>query len=90
MEWANSHLPARLQIRDAITFFGGLTLLRLAESVKGEQASPVPDRAFPSGPTDAKPDELFHLLDFLLRSGVKMRGMSINDIWDEETKFWSC
>ena len=81
MEWANSHLPARLQIHDATTFFGGLALLRLAESIKGEQASPpVPDRAFPSGPTDDKPDGLFHLLDFLLGSGVKMGSVSINDI----------
>ena len=81
MEWANSHLPARLQIHDGATFFGGLALLRLAESIKGEQASPpVPDRAFPSGPTDAKLDGLFHLLDFLLGSGVKMGSVSINDI----------
>ena len=81
MEWANSHLPARLQIHDATTFFGGLALLRLAESIKGEQASPpVPNRSFPSGPTDAKPDGLFHLLDFLLGSGVKMGSVSINDI----------
>ena len=68
MEWANSHLPARLQIHDATTFFGGLALLRFAESNKLLLLS----CAFPSIPTDALPDGLFHLLDFLLGSDVKI------------------
>ncbi|KAF9069085.1 hypothetical protein BDP27DRAFT_1325996 [Rhodocollybia butyracea] len=63
---------------------GGLTLLRLAESIKGRPSSPpVPDSAFPS-PTDPsssdKLDGLFRLFDFLLDNDVKMGSVSINDV----------
>jgi hypothetical protein len=63
------------------SLFGGLALLRLAESIKGRPASPpVPDSAFPSSPSDDKLDGLFALFDFLLANEVKMGLVSINDI----------
>lgn len=82
VEWANSHLSASLQVEDpTVSFFGGLALLRLAESIKGRPSSPpVPDSAFPVGPTDDKLDGLFRLFDFLLDNDVKMGSVSINDI----------
>ncbi|EDR12680.1 uncharacterized protein LACBIDRAFT_292707 [Laccaria bicolor S238N-H82] len=82
VEWANSHLSASLQLEDpTVSFFGGLALLRLAESIKGRPSSPpVPDSAFPVGPTDDKLDGLFRLFDFLLDNDVKMGSVSINDI----------
>lgn len=61
--------------------FSGLALLRIAESVRGKPASPpVPDSAFPSGPSDDKLDGLFRLFDFLLDNDVKMGSVSINDV----------
>ena len=82
VEWANSHLSASLQVEDpTVSFFGGLAILRLAESIKGRPSSPpVPDSAFPIGPMDDKLDGLFRLFDFLLDNDVKMGSVSINDI----------
>ena len=82
VEWANSHLSASLQVEDPTgSFFGGLAILRLAESIKGRPSSPpVPDSAFPTGPMDDKLDGLFRLFDFLLDNDVKMGSVSINDI----------
>ena len=80
VRWANSHLPLSLQFSD-LTSCGGLTLLRLAEAIKGSASSPpVPDSAFPSGPNDEKLDGLFRLFDFLLDNDVKMGSVSINDV----------
>jgi hypothetical protein len=75
-------LPPQLQIRDTSgSLCSGLTLLRLAEAIKGKPASPpVPDRAFPSGPDDDKLDGLFCLFDFLLDNDVKVGSVSIQDI----------
>ncbi|KAG5635290.1 hypothetical protein H0H81_011818 [Sphagnurus paluster] len=82
IEWANSHLPLSLQIKDPTgSVCGGLSLLRIAESVKGRPMSPsVPDSAFPQSPTDDKLDGLFQLFDFLLDNDVKMGSVSINDV----------
>ncbi|PIL37615.1 hypothetical protein GSI_01309 [Ganoderma sinense ZZ0214-1] len=82
IEWANSHLPSNLQMKDpAGQLCGGLALLRLAEDIKGKPASPpVPDSAFPTGPYDDKLDGLFRLFDYLLDNDVKMGSVSINDI----------
>ncbi|KAL6307047.1 hypothetical protein BKA93DRAFT_770292 [Sparassis latifolia] len=82
MDWANSRLPDSLQISNpAGPLYGGLAILRLAESIKGKASSPpVPDSAFPSGPNDDKLDGLFRLFDFLLDNDVKMGAVSINDI----------
>lgn len=82
IEWANSHLPRPLQITDTTgSVCGGLTLLRLAEDIKGSPSSPpVPDSAFPSSLTDERLDGLFRLFDFLLDNDVKMGSVSINDI----------
>ncbi|KAL1940059.1 hypothetical protein VTO73DRAFT_9394 [Trametes versicolor] len=82
IEWANSHLPGQLQIKDASgSLCGGLALLRLAEDIKGKASSPpVPDSSFPSGPNDDKLDGLFRLFDYLLDNDVKMGTVSINDI----------
>jgi hypothetical protein len=82
IEWANSHLPLALQIKDTSgALCGGLTLLRLAEAIRGKPASPpVPDSAFPTGPQDDKLDGLFRLFDFLLDNDVKMGTVSINDV----------
>lgn len=82
VEWTNSHLPRSLHISGGPgPICGGLTLLRLAEDVKGKPASPpVPDSAFPSGPDDDKLDGLFRLFDFLLDNDIKMGAVSINDI----------
>ncbi|TFK94901.1 hypothetical protein K466DRAFT_579615 [Polyporus arcularius HHB13444] len=82
IEWANSHLPRNLRIKDtAGPLCGGLALLRLAEDIKGKPSSPpVPDAAFPSGPHDDKLDGLFRLFDYLLDNDVKMGTVSINDI----------
>ncbi|KAF6761909.1 hypothetical protein DFP72DRAFT_877407, partial [Ephemerocybe angulata] len=79
IDWGNSHLPHSLQVSD--TLFGGLALLRIAESIKGKPASPpVPDSAFPVDPTDDKLDGLFRLFDYLLDNDVKMGSVSINDV----------
>ncbi|KAE9389360.1 hypothetical protein BT96DRAFT_980734 [Gymnopus androsaceus JB14] len=74
IEWANSHLPSSLQIKDTSgSICGGLTILRLAEAIKGRPSSPpVPDSAFPTDPGDDKLDGLFRLFDFLLDNDVKM------------------
>ena len=82
IDWANAHLPKNLQVTDpAGPLYGGLALFRLAEDIKGKQASPrVPDSAFPSGPDDDRLDGLFKLFDFLLDNDVKMGTVSINDI----------
>ncbi|KAJ3740791.1 hypothetical protein DFH05DRAFT_1545582 [Lentinula detonsa] len=82
IDWANSHLPSSLQITDTSgAICGGLTILRLAEAIKGRPSSPpVPDSAFPSDPGDDKLDGLFRLFDFLLDNDVKMGSVSINDI----------
>ncbi|KAI0371457.1 hypothetical protein BV20DRAFT_1120507 [Pilatotrama ljubarskyi] len=82
IEWANSHLPSQLQIKDASgSLCGGLALLRLAEDIRGKPSSPpVPDSAFPTGPNDDKLDGLFRLFDYLLDNDVKMGTVSINDI----------
>ena len=81
IEWANSHLPRKLQITNHNTLCGGLALLRLAESIRGKPSSPpVPDSAFPSGPNDDKLDGLFKLFDFLLDNDVKTGSVSINEI----------
>ncbi|KAI0832877.1 hypothetical protein BC628DRAFT_1348696 [Trametes gibbosa] len=82
IEWANSHLPSQLQIKDASgSLCGGLALLRLAEDIRGKASSPpVPDSAFPTGPNDDKLDGLFRLFDYLLDNDVKMGTVSINDI----------
>lgn len=82
IEWANSHLAPALRIKDVKgSICGGLTLLRLAESIRGKPSSPpVPDAAFPSGPNDDKLDGLFRLFDFLLDNDVRIGSVSINDI----------
>ncbi|KAI3611756.1 hypothetical protein WG66_007675 [Moniliophthora roreri] len=82
IEWANSCLPSSLQITDTTgSICGGLTLLRLAEAIKGRPSSPpVPDSAFPSDTNDDKLEGLFKLFDFLLDNDVKMGSVSINDI----------
>lgn len=82
IEWANSHLPPRLQITDPTgPLCSGLALLRIAESIKGKPASPpVPDSAFPMDTNDDKLDGLFRLFDFLLDNDVKMGNVSINDV----------
>lgn len=82
IEWANSHLPSSLQINDTSgSICGGLTILRLAEAIKGRPSSPpVSDSAFPTDPGDDKLDGLFRLFDFLLDNDVKMGSVSINDI----------
>ncbi|GAW03000.1 Protein pob1 [Lentinula edodes] len=74
IDWANSHLPSSLQIIDTSgAICGGLTILRLAEAIKGRPSSPpVPDSAFPADPGDDKLDGLFRLFDFLLDNDVKM------------------
>ncbi|TFK28998.1 hypothetical protein FA15DRAFT_700565 [Coprinopsis marcescibilis] len=82
VDWANSHLPESLLVHDpAGPLFSGLALLRIAESIKGKPVSPpVPDSAFPTGPSDDKLDGLFKLFDFLLDNDVKMGSVSINDV----------
>jgi hypothetical protein len=82
IEWANSHLSPALRIQDSSgSICGGLTLLRLAESINGKPSSPpVPDSAFPNGPSDDKLDGLFRLFDFLLDNDVRMGSVSINDV----------
>ena len=82
IEWANSHLPSQLQIKDTTgSLCGGLALLRLAEDIRGKPSSPpVPDSAFPTGPNDDKLEGLFRLFDYLLDNDVKMGTVSINDI----------
>ncbi|KAF8652266.1 hypothetical protein AX16_004482 [Volvariella volvacea WC 439] len=82
IDWANSHLPLSLRVRDSAgPLYSGLALLRLAESIKGKPSSPpVPDSAFPTDPTDDKLDGLFKLFDFLLDNDVKMGSVSINDV----------
>ncbi|CDO77198.1 hypothetical protein BN946_scf184747.g11 [Trametes cinnabarina] len=82
IEWANSHLPSQLHIKDTSgSLCGGLALLRLAEDIRGKPASPpVPDAAFPTGPNDDKVEGLFRLFDYLLDNDVKMGTVSINDI----------
>jgi hypothetical protein len=82
IEWANSHLPPALQIRDpGGSLCGGLALFRLAESIRGKPSSPpVLDSAFPSGPNDDKLDGLFKLFDFLLDNDVKVGSVSINEV----------
>ncbi|KIJ95518.1 hypothetical protein K443DRAFT_682969 [Laccaria amethystina LaAM-08-1] len=82
VEWVNSHLPPSLQVDDPTTsFFGGLALLRLAESIGGIPCSPpVPDSAFPVDPTDDNLDGLFRLFDLLLDNGVHTGSVCINDI----------
>jgi hypothetical protein len=82
VDWANSHLPASLQITDTSgSLCGGLVLLRLAESIKGRPSSPpVLDSAFPIDSNDDKLDGLFRLFDFLLDNDVKMGSVSINDV----------
>ncbi|KAF9266108.1 hypothetical protein L218DRAFT_996886 [Marasmius fiardii PR-910] len=82
IEWANSLLPSHLQITDTSgPICNGLTILRLAEAIKGRPSSPpVPDSAFPTGPDDDKLEGLFRLFDFLLDNDVKMGSVSINDI----------
>lgn len=80
--WANSHLPQPLQVVDPTgPLFGGLAILRLAESVVGKSTSPpIADSAFPSGPSDDKLEGLFRLFDFLLDNDVKVGNVSINDV----------
>ncbi|KAK0230188.1 hypothetical protein IW262DRAFT_1336895 [Armillaria fumosa] len=82
IEWANSHLPSTLQIKDTtVSIYGGLHLFRIAESIKGRPVSPpVPDSAFPVDSNDEKLDGLFRLFDFLLDHDVKMGSVSINDV----------
>ncbi|TRM67427.1 hypothetical protein BD626DRAFT_100674 [Schizophyllum amplum] len=82
IDWANSHLPANLQIQDGGSpLIGGLGLLRLAESIKGQPSNPpVPDSAFPRDAGDDRLDGLFRLFDFLLDNDVKMGSVSINDV----------
>ena len=85
IDWANSHLPAHLLIPTAspspLSHVTGLTLLRLAQSIKGRPSSPpVPDSAFPTSPSDDTLDGLFRLFDFLLDNDVKMGSVSINDV----------
>lgn len=82
IDWANSHLSPALRIQNASgSICNGLTLLRLAESIKGTPSTPpVPDSAFPSGPSDEKLDGLFRLFDFLLDNYVRMGSVSINDV----------
>ena len=75
-------MPSYLQITDTTgSICNGLTLLRLAEAIKGRPSSPpVADSAFPSGPEDDKLEGLFRLFDFLLDNDVKMGSVSINDV----------
>jgi hypothetical protein len=82
IEWGNSYLPDHLQVDDTTgPLFSGLSLLRIAEAIKGRAANPpIPDSAFPSGPSDDKLDGLFKLFDFLLDNDVKMGSVSINDV----------
>ncbi|KAF8900318.1 hypothetical protein CPB85DRAFT_1439599 [Mucidula mucida] len=82
VEWANSHLPSNLRIKDPSTsIYGALQLFRIAESVKGRPSSPpVPDSAFPADANDEKLDGLFKLFDFMLDNEVKMGSISINDV----------
>lgn len=82
VEWANSHLPVQHQIKDPHgSLYSGLALLRLAESIKGQSASPsVPDSAFPRDINDEKLDGFVRLFDFLLDNEVKMGSVSINDV----------
>lgn len=82
IEWANTHLPGYLQVLNpAGPLYGGLALLRLAETIKGQSASPpVPDIAFPVDASDDKLDGLVRLFDFLLDNDVKMGSVSINDV----------
>ncbi|KAH6914621.1 hypothetical protein BKA70DRAFT_1419581 [Coprinopsis sp. MPI-PUGE-AT-0042] len=82
IEWGNSYLPDHLQVYDTSgPLFSGLSLLRIAEAIKGRPANPpIPDSAFPSGPSDDKLDGLFKLFDFLLDNDVKMGSVSINDV----------
>ncbi|KAI6127371.1 hypothetical protein EDD16DRAFT_1751122 [Pisolithus croceorrhizus] len=82
ISWANSHLPQSLQVVDPTgSLFGGLAILRLAESVVGKTTSPpITDSAFPSGPGDDKLEGLFRLFDFLLDNDVRVENVSINDV----------
>ena len=83
IEWANSHLPPQLRVINPFEqTFTALALFRLAESIKGQPASPpVPDSAFPSHPYDDRAIEgLFSLFDFLVNNEVKMGSVSINDV----------
>ena len=82
INWANTHLPPALQIQDTTgSLCGGLTLLRLAESIKGYPCSPpIPDSAFPVDPNDDKIEGLFKFFDFLIDNEVKIGTVSINDV----------
>lgn len=82
IEWANTHLPTHLHVVDTTgPLCSGLALLRLAESIKGQPASPpVPDSAFPLDVNDEKLDGLVRLFDFFLDNEVKMGSVSINDV----------
>lgn len=82
INWANTHLPPALQIKDTTgSLCGGLNLLRLAESVKGYPCSPpIPDSAFPTDANDDKIEGLFKFFDFLIDNEVKIGTVSINDV----------
>jgi hypothetical protein len=82
INWANTHLSPALQIKDSTgQLCGGLTLLRLAESIKGHPCSPpIPDSAFPADANDDKIEGLFKFFDFLIDNEVKIGTVSINDV----------
>ena len=80
MTWANGHLPSNLKFTD-LSDCGGLNLMRIAEAIKGEPASPpVLDSSFPSGPNDDKLDGLCSFFSFLVGNDVRLGTVSINDI----------
>jgi len=80
IDWANGHLPLNLQFTD-VSDCGGLSLMRIAESIRGKPASPpVLDSSFPAGPNDQRLDGLFSLFDFLLVNDVHLGAVSVNDV----------
>jgi hypothetical protein len=82
IDWANLYLPSSLQITEtAGQVASGLQIMRLAEAIKGNSASPpVLDSAFPSGPEDEELEGLVRLFDFLLDSGVRFKSVTVNDV----------
>jgi len=81
--WANTRLPAKLQLSDSCgQIHTGLALFRLAEQIKGRPSEPpVPDHAFPTNAgDDDRLDGLFKLMDFFLDNNVGVENVSINDV----------
>lgn len=81
ISWINANLPPNAppatDLSTSLT--SGLTLYRLAESIKGLPTD-VPDSAFPLNGEPEKLEGLFKLFDFMLDNDVRIGSVSINDV----------